>query len=153
MDTLQNTSKSTSPRNFFKGSPAMAPAFKKSSASWWLNQPMWKICSSNWIISPRFGMKIKIFEVSPPRLFLSSEPVMPLRWKSTYEAREKVSANSHHVFLCIICFVLNIGCFPILFYICFNAIFLFPNTFHIPICSSHSFLHNMFFPICSKYLY
>ena len=24
--------------------------------SWWLNQPIWKICSSNWIISP--GVKI-----------------------------------------------------------------------------------------------
>ena len=23
--------------------------------SWWLNQPIWKICSSNWIISPIFG--------------------------------------------------------------------------------------------------
>ena len=28
-------------------------------SSWWLNQPIWKICSSNWIISPKFGMKIK----------------------------------------------------------------------------------------------
>ena len=26
-------------------------------ASWWLNQPIWKICSSNWIISARFGVK------------------------------------------------------------------------------------------------
>ena len=30
-----------------------------SETSWWLNQPIWKICSSNWIISPRFGVKIK----------------------------------------------------------------------------------------------
>ena len=29
------------------------------NTSWWLNQPLWKLCSSNWIISPRFGMKIK----------------------------------------------------------------------------------------------
>ena len=28
------------------------------SSSWWLNQPFWKIWSSNWIISSRFGMKI-----------------------------------------------------------------------------------------------
>ena len=28
-------------------------------SSWWLNQPIWKICSSNWMISPRFGFKIK----------------------------------------------------------------------------------------------
>ena len=26
-----------------------------SSACWWLNQPIWKICSSNWIISPSRG--------------------------------------------------------------------------------------------------
>ena len=25
------------------------------NTSWWLNQPIWKICSSNWIISPGFG--------------------------------------------------------------------------------------------------
>ena len=34
---------------------------------WWLNQPIWKICSSNQIISPIFGVKIpKIFELPPP---------------------------------------------------------------------------------------
>ena len=27
--------------------------------SWWLNQPIWKICSSNWVISPGIGMNIK----------------------------------------------------------------------------------------------
>ena len=28
------------------------------ASSWWLNQPVWKICSSNWIISPNyFGWK------------------------------------------------------------------------------------------------
>ena len=26
---------------------------------WWLNQPIWKICSSNWIISSGIGMNIK----------------------------------------------------------------------------------------------
>ena len=26
--------------------------------SWWLNQPIWKICSSNWNISPSFGVNI-----------------------------------------------------------------------------------------------
>ncbi len=36
--------------------------------SWWLNQPIWKICSSNWIISPGIGVKIpKMFELPPPR--------------------------------------------------------------------------------------
>ena len=27
-------------------------------SSWWLNQPIWKICSSNWIISSRIGVNI-----------------------------------------------------------------------------------------------
>ena len=28
--------------------------------SWWLNQPLWKIWSSNWVhLPPRFGVKIK----------------------------------------------------------------------------------------------
>ena len=25
---------------------------QKETYSWWLNQPIWKLCSSNWIISP-----------------------------------------------------------------------------------------------------
>ena len=29
------------------------------SESWWLNQLILKICSSNWIVSPRIGVKIK----------------------------------------------------------------------------------------------
>ena len=34
-------------------------------SSWWLNQPIWKICLSNWIISTGIGMKItKIFEIT-----------------------------------------------------------------------------------------
>ena len=33
--------------------------FPSNNTSWWLNQPIWKICSSNWIISPSFGVKIK----------------------------------------------------------------------------------------------
>ena len=32
--------------------------------SWWLNQPIWKICSSNWIISPSRGEHKKIFETT-----------------------------------------------------------------------------------------
>ena len=32
--------------------------FFRSFSSWWF-QPIWKICLSNWIISPRFGVKIK----------------------------------------------------------------------------------------------
>ena len=33
--------------------------------SWWFHQPIWKICSSNWIISPKHsGWKYKIFETT-----------------------------------------------------------------------------------------
>ncbi len=28
-------------------------------SSWWLNQPLWKICSSNWVHLPQIGVKIK----------------------------------------------------------------------------------------------
>ena len=39
----------------------------KSPTSWWLNQPLWKICSSKWESSPRFGVKKpNIFELPPP---------------------------------------------------------------------------------------
>jgi len=39
-------------------------------SSWWF-QPIWKICSSIWIISPTFGMKTKqIFELPPPALYV-----------------------------------------------------------------------------------
>ncbi len=33
--------------------------FEKNCVSSWWFQPIWKICSSNWIISPRIGVKIK----------------------------------------------------------------------------------------------
>ena len=31
--------------------------FSSTIPSWWLNQPIWKRCSSNWTISPVFGVK------------------------------------------------------------------------------------------------
>ena len=31
----------------------------KRNPGWWLNQPIWKICSSNWKSFPRFGVNIK----------------------------------------------------------------------------------------------
>ena len=30
-----------------------------SECTWWLNQPIWNMCSSNWIISPSSGCKLK----------------------------------------------------------------------------------------------
>ena len=39
---------------------------KQTKTGWWF-QPIWKLCSSNWIISPRFGVKMKkIFETTTP---------------------------------------------------------------------------------------
>ena len=39
-------------------------------SSWWLNQPLSKICSSNWIISPGIGVKIpKIFFQTTQHLY------------------------------------------------------------------------------------
>ena len=37
------------------GCPSSPP---KRKAGWWF-QPIWKICSSHWIISPKIGVKIK----------------------------------------------------------------------------------------------
>ena len=38
-------------------------------ASWWLNQSIWKICPSNWIISPGIGVKIIKSSVSHHLVF------------------------------------------------------------------------------------
>ena len=46
-------------------------------SSWWLNQPIWKICSSNWIISPGRGETKKCLK--PPSRFAltnTEEPVV-----------------------------------------------------------------------------
>ena len=48
------------------GMPMAMPTATLGFTTWWL-QPIWKIWSSNWIISPRIGVKIpKIFELPPP---------------------------------------------------------------------------------------
>ena len=38
--------------------------------SWWLNQPIWKICSSNWIISPKVWGENQDIENKTPSLIL-----------------------------------------------------------------------------------
>ncbi len=40
--------------------------WNKLKTSWWLNQPIWKICSSNWIISPNRDENRKYLK-PPPR--------------------------------------------------------------------------------------
>ena len=44
---------------------------------WWF-QPIWKICSSNWIISPIFGVKTKNIWVATTQDY--KLPTYPLRW-------------------------------------------------------------------------
>ena len=44
----------------------------KGITRWWLNQPFWRICSSNWIISPGKGENKKYLK-PPPRLCYSLE--------------------------------------------------------------------------------
>ena len=42
--------------------------FKQTKQTiWWLNQPVWKICSSNWIISPFLGWTFQTYLKPPPR--------------------------------------------------------------------------------------
>ena len=41
------------------GANIQHPGCSNSPSGWWLNQPIWKIWSSNWIISPGIGVKIK----------------------------------------------------------------------------------------------
>ena len=49
----------------WKGKSVSKPSFSGSMlTSWWLNQPIWKICSSNWIISPSRGENEKYLK--PP---------------------------------------------------------------------------------------
>ena len=38
-------------------------------SSWWLNQPIWKICSSNWIMKPQVRINIKNIWVATTQCF------------------------------------------------------------------------------------
>ena len=54
--------------------------------SWWLNQPSWKICSSNWIISPGRG-EHKTYLKPPPIIHLQRlipTPTMIIWWPLFY---------------------------------------------------------------------
>ena len=49
-------------------------------SSWWLNQPLWKICSSNRIISPKVGMNIKNSWVATTQLPSLKVTVRTQKW-------------------------------------------------------------------------
>ena len=55
----------------------------ESDPSWWLNQPIWKICSSNWIISTGRGENKQSLK-PPPRI-------------SLYELRSLEELGYHHL--------------------------------------------------------
>ena len=42
--------------------------------TWWLDQPIWRICSSKWVhLPPILGVKIpKYFELPPPRYYFTN---------------------------------------------------------------------------------
>ena len=52
-------------------------------SSWWLNQPIWKICSSNWIISPSIGVNINKYLKPPPSHLLHFEVGHSKLWSRT----------------------------------------------------------------------
>ena len=53
-------------RRHWQGENNFKISIKHNETSWWF-QPIWKICSSNRIISPIFGVKIKKHLKPPPR--------------------------------------------------------------------------------------
>ena len=54
--------------------------FQKGYGGWWLNQPIWKICSSKWVHLPQVGMKINKNWKPPPKwLFPKGMALVPLK--------------------------------------------------------------------------
>ena len=58
-----------------------------SFSGWWLNQPIWKICSSNWVHLPQMGVKIKNIwnhhlVLVERGYFLAPVSELNLRWKT-----------------------------------------------------------------------
>ena len=59
---------------------------KQISSNWWLNQPIWKIWSSNWIISPNSGGNKKYLK-PPPRISSYhswKKPLPTIPWDSNH---------------------------------------------------------------------
>ena len=82
--------------------------FEYTKTSWWLNQPTWKICSSNWTISPGKGKnkKKKINHLendNPPfdlMVFCVLEPLELTFWQpeNRPSPKRKRSYSSNHPF-------------------------------------------------------
>ena len=64
----------------------------KINSSWWLNQPISKICSSNWKSSPR-GENNKMFQITT--LEKDHKLPFPKLWKDAKKWYEKIETNCH----------------------------------------------------------
>ena len=63
---------------------------------WWLNQPIWKICSSKWVHLPQIGVKIpKIFELPPPSLGLNSIIYLSKKWSKIFSVSSDLFQVAH----------------------------------------------------------
>ena len=65
-----------------------------NTSGWWLNQLIWKICSSKWESSPKSsGWKDKMFELPPPRHELKLaprySPILPVVKIPIFDWRKK----------------------------------------------------------------
>ena len=61
-----------SPHQFFWGARNLHLFFsmgEKTWTSWWLNQPIWKICSSNWVHLPQIN-RGENKKIKPPQAYL-----------------------------------------------------------------------------------
>ncbi len=67
--SLRSCSKSTAGQSYTHLPPGEADNWELWWSSWWLNQPIWKKCSSNWIISPGRGENKKKWNHHPAMIF------------------------------------------------------------------------------------
>ena len=63
---------------------------KNNMTGWWLNQPIWKICSSKWESSPNRGENKKYLK-PPPRWILSKfwNPLFVRRWRENFQVKRQ----------------------------------------------------------------
>ena len=76
--------------------PGSTPLASQIHTGWWLNQPIWKICSSNWIISPNRDENKKSLKPSPSLEFVNLV-IKVARWSTnqpTFKFNSVTFANS-----------------------------------------------------------
>ena len=89
--------------------------FQEAISCWWLNQPIWKICSSKWVHLPQVsGWKFQtIIELPPPSHLVFSVFQPRLLWKNRWQCHAwqitggKIGpnpTNSRRVFSVVSCY-------------------------------------------------